>query len=100
MKEKEEVRRSVFSAFVKRASAKRYAAVAALASAVMTMPALATDTENELSDIFNQMPNIATLLTNVWTMMTANAYLTFMLATGLLSIGIGVFRKVKRVARH
>ncbi len=42
---------------------------------------------------------ITSLLSKVWSVMTANPLLTVILASGLLSIGLAVFRKVKRTAR-
>ena len=46
------------------------------------------------------MPNLTTLMTNVWTMMTSNELLTLFLATSLLGVGVGVFRMIKRAARR
>ena len=46
------------------------------------------------------IPNLTTLMTNVWTLMTSNELLTLFLASSLLGVGVGVFRLIKRTARR
>lgn len=41
---------------------------------------------------------LTTLVTNVWTMITGNPLLAFGVCVSLVSIGIGLFRKLKRSA--
>lgn len=45
-------------------------------------------------------PTITELVTAGWTMMTSNPYLTVFLAAGLLGVGIGVLKMVKRAAKR
>lgn len=42
---------------------------------------------------------VASLMGKVWNVMTSNPLLTLVLAAGVLTIGLSVFRKVKRTAR-
>lgn len=52
------------------------------------------------SAITGQMDEVTTLVGTVFTLLTGNAYFSTFLAVGLLSAGIGIFRRVKRAARH
>ncbi|MTR36534.1 hypothetical protein GMD83_10675 [Pseudoflavonifractor sp. BIOML-A7] len=45
------------------------------------------------------MTNLTTLVGNVFTTITSNAYLSLFLAASLLGLGIGLFRKFKKSAR-
>ncbi len=42
---------------------------------------------------------VASLMGKVWTLMTSNPLLTVIVAAGVLTIGLGIFRKVKRTAK-
>lgn len=42
---------------------------------------------------------VTTLVGDVFTLMTSNAYLTVFFAVGLLSVGIGVFSALRNAAR-
>ncbi len=42
---------------------------------------------------------VSTLMGDVWTLMTSNPLLTLIVAAGVLTIGLGIFRRVKRTAR-
>lgn len=52
-----------------------------------------------MSAILSSMDTVTTLMGNIFTLMTANAYLTVFLAAGLVGVGISIFRRVKRAAR-
>lgn len=44
--------------------------------------------------------DIGTLVTQVWTWITANAGLTVFFTLGLIGSGIGLFKSLKGAARH
>ena len=50
--------------------------------------------------VLGSMDTITSLMSSVWTMMTSNALLTLFLATGLISVGVKVFRMIKSAARR
>lgn len=49
--------------------------------------------------ILGAMTTLTTLMGNVFELMTANPLLTLFLASSVLTVGIGVFAKVKRGAK-
>lgn len=56
-------------------------------------------TTTPMETILGQVTNITTLVGDVFTMITGNAYLTIMAAVGLIFIAIRVFKGLKRAAR-
>lgn len=83
----------------------RYAVMPLMVAAITTAPAFATNGSGSadthgLSYVMGFMSDVTDLCTHVWTMLTSNTYFTLFLAIGLLSAGIGVFRRIKRTARH
>lgn len=52
-----------------------------------------------MSAVIGSMSTVTELMTAVWDMMTSNPLLTLFLAVGLISVGVSVFRKVKRAAK-
>ncbi len=53
-------------------------------------------TSNGMDAVLSATDTIATLMGKVWTIMTSNPLLTLFLAAGVLSIGLVIFRKVKK----
>ena len=53
-----------------------------------------------MATLIAQLENVPALLSSVWGMMTANPLLLFMTSMVLLSVGVGVFRMIKRATRH
>ena len=45
------------------------------------------------------MDTVVQLMSKVWELMTSNPLLTLFLAAGLLTIGVRVFRQIKRAAK-
>lgn len=45
------------------------------------------------------MTTITTLVGDIFTLMTSNAYLTVFFAAGLITVGIGVFAALRNAAR-
>lgn len=45
------------------------------------------------------MDTVTSLMGEVWTLMTSNPLLTLFLAVSLISVGVSVFRRIKRAAR-
>lgn len=70
----------------------------------LTLPALAADggsgSSGSLSTIISATDDVTTMVNKAWAMMTANPLLTFYVAAGLLSVGIGFFGYLRRVSRH
>lgn len=52
-----------------------------------------------MNAVMGSMSTVTQLMTSVWDMMTSNPLLTLFLAVGLISIGVAVFKKVKRAAK-
>lgn len=50
-----------------------------------------------MSDILAQTTNITTLMGDIFTLMTSNAYLCFFLAVSLLGAAVHVFKVIKSV---
>ena len=79
--------------------------VALLVSALMSalsVSAFASEGSGSgsLTAVMGQMDEVTTLVGQVFTMLTSNTYFATFLAIGLLSAGIGLFRRVKRAARR
>ena len=53
-----------------------------------------------LTVVMGYLEDVANLCTSVWNLLTSNVYFSLCLAVGLVSVGIGIFRRVKRVARR
>ena len=71
----------------------------------LTLPALATDggsgsSSGDLSALVSATDTVTTMVGKAWSMILANPLLTFYAAAGLLSVGIGFFSFMKRVAHH
>lgn len=49
--------------------------------------------------VISATDTVASLMGKVWNVMTANPLLTLILAAGVLTIGLGIFRKVKKTAK-
>lgn len=49
--------------------------------------------------ILAQLNNLTTVMGDVFTLITSNAYLAFFAAVGLIAAGVHVFRLVKGAAR-
>lgn len=49
--------------------------------------------------ILAQLTNLTTVMGDVFTLITSNAYLSFFAAVGLIAAGVHVFRLVKGAAR-
>ena len=52
-----------------------------------------------MAAVITGITDVTSVLGTVFTAMTANAYCLFLLAAGVLGVGITVFRKVKKAAR-
>ena len=57
------------------------------------------ETSTGMDAVLGSVDTITTLMTHVWTLMTSNPLLTLFLAVSLISVGVGVFRMIKRAAR-
>lgn len=55
--------------------------------------------EKNMAPIIAAIDTVTEVVTGLFTVMTANAYLTVFLAVGLLGAGIGVFRRLRGAAR-
>lgn len=53
-----------------------------------------------MDKVVEAVDTVTSLMDKVWTLMIANPYTTFMLAVGLVGVGVWVFRAVKSAARH
>ena len=51
-----------------------------------------------MTTIIGGISDVTTVLGDVFTAMTSNAYCIFLLAAAVLGIGIGVFRKIKKAS--
>lgn len=54
---------------------------------------------NALANILAQVASLTTVVGDVFSMITANAYLCFFAAVGLVVAAIRIFRKLKKAAR-
>lgn len=54
---------------------------------------------NALANILDQITSLTTVVGDVFGMITANAYLSFFAAVGLVVAAIRIFRKLKKAAR-
>ncbi len=56
-------------------------------------------TPTGMDAVLEATDTVASLMGKVWTLMTSNPLLTVIVAAGVLTIGLGIFRKVKRTAK-
>lgn len=70
------------------------------AMAAMSTTAYADEPAGPFDSVVSSMDTLGTLMTKVWTLMTSNPLLVLFLAVSLLSIGVAVFRMIKRAARR
>lgn len=54
---------------------------------------------NAMTEILGQVTNVTTVMGDVFSLITANAYLAFFAAVGLIAAGVHVFRLIKGAAR-
>ena len=52
-----------------------------------------------MSAVLGAFHTVVSLMNKVWELMTSNPLLTLFLAAGLLTIGVRVFRQIKRAAK-
>ena len=52
-----------------------------------------------MNAILAQITNITTVVGNVFTIITSNAYLAYFAAVGLVVAGIKIFKKLKKAAK-
>ncbi len=52
-----------------------------------------------MADILAQITNLTTVVGDVFTLITGNAYLAFFAAVGLIIAAVKVFRKLKKAAK-
>ncbi len=52
-----------------------------------------------VATILGNTSTLATLVGDVWDIMTANPILTLFICAGLVTLGFSIFRKAKRAAR-
>lgn len=77
-----------------------------MAMAIMTVLSISVFADNEepattgFEAVVSSMDTLGTLMGKVWTLMTSNALLTLFLAVSLLSVGVSVFRMIKRAAHR
>lgn len=57
-------------------------------------------TATGLESVLSATDTVATLMSKVWSVMTANPLLTLFLAASILGIGLTIFNKVKKTAKH
>lgn len=53
-----------------------------------------------MTAILAGITDVTTVVGDVFTVMTANAYTTFLLAGSVIGVGIGIFKLVKGAAKH
>ena len=63
------------------------------------MPIIAAEAATGIDAILAQIANITTVVGNVFTLITSNAYLAFFAAVGLIVAAIKIFRKLKKAAK-
>lgn len=71
----------------------------------LTLPAFASEggsgsSGSDLSALVSATDTVTTMVSKAWSMILANPLLTFYAAAGLLSVGIGFFAFMKRVAHR
>lgn len=52
-----------------------------------------------MTEILAQVSNLTTVVGNVFTIITGNAYLAYFAAVGVVVAGIRIFKRLKRAAR-
>lgn len=52
-----------------------------------------------INAILGQITNLTTVVGNVFTIITGNAYLAYFAAVGLVVAGIEIFKKLKKAAK-
>lgn len=52
-----------------------------------------------INAILDQITNLTTVVGNVFTIITSNAYLAYFAAVGLVVAGIKIFKKLKKAAK-
>lgn len=52
-----------------------------------------------METILGASETVTSLVTNVFDMITSNALLVVFVAAGLVGVGVGVFKKIKKAAR-
>ena len=82
----------------------RCALLACLVALCLCAPAFATEggsgsSAGDLSSVVSSMDTLTSIVSKIFSMLTGNPLLVLFLAAGLLSVGIGVFKKLKRAAR-
>ena len=78
----------------------RTLALLPLASLAMSFSAFATDGETTgMDSVTAQVPTIVTLVGNVFSLISGNAYLSTMMAFSLLGGAVWLFRRVRRSVR-
>lgn len=50
--------------------------------------------------VLSATDTITSLMSKIWNVMTGNPLLTLFLAAGVLTLGLGIFRAVKKTAKH
>lgn len=60
---------------------------------------LLTSEPTGMDSILAQLSNLTSVMSNVFSLITANAYLAFFACVGLIAAGVHVFRLVKGAAR-
>ena len=63
------------------------------------MPIIAAEAATGIDAILAQIANITTVVGNVFTLITSNAYLCFFAAVGLIVAAVKIFRKLKKAAK-
>ena len=98
---KEPARRGFFGKLFSKARMRVTAMVMALAS-MLSLSCFAADGDpasSGFSAVWSSFDDLGTLMSKVWSMMTANPLLTIMLAVMLLGVGTRVIRMLMRTAR-
>lgn len=57
-------------------------------------------TATGLESVLSATDTVATLMSKVWSVMTGNPLLTLFLASSILGVGLVIFNKVKKTAKH
>lgn len=100
--------KTVFAAFEEKARSAplRRGLLAAGTAFALSPAALAGDMADEavgssggMSAVLGAFDTVTSLMNSVWQLMTSNPLLTLFLAAGLLSIGVGAFRQIKKSAK-